>query len=309
MSLLLLAGGLSSGICVVTGLFLLRAVEAHGRLTMRIGLLQQSVGLVNKKVVSSTSRFTRSFSVLGTRLARSGALSEKTLAELQQTLALAGFQSGHVLGIYIGSKIALFITLPFISWLVANTLGFTSRLNIVAAVVVAISGLLAPDFVVKQIRAKYLARVEKGLPDALDMLVICSEAGLGLEPSISRVATEISYTHPAVSTELMQTASELRVLSDRRLALQNMGSRTGLEGLKRLGSTLVQTVHYGTPISQALRTLSAEMRTEVLTKFDERAARLPVLLTIPMIVFILPTVFIIVAGPAMLRVMTVLHIN
>ena len=96
-------------------------------------------------------------------------------------------------------------------------------------------------------------------------------------------------------------------MTDRRAAILNMGARTGLESLKRLGATLVQTMQYGTPLSQALRTLSAEMRTEMLTRFEERAARLPVLLTVPMIVFILPTVFAVVGGPAMLRVMASLH--
>ncbi len=86
-----------------------------------------------------------------------------------------------------------------------------------------------------------------------------------------------------------------------------MGTRTGLESLKRLGATLVQTLQYGTPLSQALRTLSAEMRTEMLTRFEERAARLPVLLTVPMIVFILPTVFAVVGGPAVLKVMASLR--
>jgi tight adherence protein C len=135
------------------------------------------------------------------------------------------------------------------------------------------------------------------------MLVICSEAGLGLEPAITRVAAEIGHAHPAVAEELRLTASELRIVVDRRVALQNMGARTGLESLKRLGATLIQTLQYGTPLSQALRTLSAEMRTEALTKFEERAARLPVLLTLPMILFILPTVFAVVGGPAALKVM------
>jgi len=167
--------------------------------------------------------------------------------------------------------------------------------------------MLLPDYVVRSRRNAFLKRVQAGLPDALDMMVICSEAGLGLEPAITRVAVEIGQAHPAVAEELLLTASELRVIPDRRTALLNMGSRTGLESLKRLGATLVQTLQYGTPLSQALRTLSAEMRGEMLVRFEERAARLPAVLTVPMIVFILPTVFMIVGGPAMLSVIASMH--
>ncbi len=307
MSPLLLAGGLFSAVCGVVAIFLLRAVEAQAKLAARISLVQQSAGLTNVGSVSSRSRLLNGLASLGTKLARSGLLSEKTLADLQQTLAVAGFRGSHGLGIFVGSKLVLLAVLPLVGWIIGAKLGLIPILHNCITIMLAIIGLLGPDYVVKRIRSGYLSRLDKGLPDALDMLVICSEAGLGLEPSITRVAIEISHTHPAVGTEFMQTASELRILSDRRLALLNMGTRTGLEGLKRLGSTLVQTTHYGTPVSHALRTLSAEMRTEVLTKFEERAARLPVLLTVPMIVFILPTIFVVVGGPAMIRVLSILH--
>jgi tight adherence protein C len=171
----------------------------------------------------------------------------------------------------------------------------------------AIIGMLLPDYVVRRRRKRYLNGVQAGLADALDMMVICSEAGLGMESALSRVATEIGQAHPAVADELLQTVSELRVAADRRTAMLNMGLRTGLAGLKRLGATLIQTQQYGTPLSQALRTLSAELRQEMLVRFEERAARLPVLLTVPMIVFILPTVFIVVGGPAMLSVYASMH--
>jgi tight adherence protein C len=95
----------------------------------------------------------------------------------------------------------------------------------------------------------------------------------------------------------------MRVNADRRVALLNMGIRTGLISLRRLGATLVQTLEYGTPLSQALRTLSSEMRQEALNRFETRAARLPALMTVPMIVFILPCVFLIVAGPAVVHLM------
>jgi tight adherence protein C len=132
-------------------------------------------------------------------------------------------------------------------------------------------------------------------------MVICSEAGLALEGAVERVATEIRPANRAVAAEFAMCSSELRILADRRTALMNMAERTRLDLLRRLGMTLAQTLQYGTPLTQALRTLSAEMRHEQLVRFEAKAARLPVLLTVPMILCILPTLFLVVAGPAMLQ--------
>ena len=120
---------------------------------------------------------------------------------------------------------------------------------------------------------------------------------------MSRVALELRPVHPELCDELATTVRELEMMSDSALALTNLGQRTGLESLVRLTATLTQTMQYGTPLSEALRSLSNEMRTATLTAFEERAARLPVLLTVPMILFILPTVFLIVGGPAAIQMM------
>jgi tight adherence protein C len=163
-------------------------------------------------------------------------------------------------------------------------------------------GLLFPDVVVRYRRKRYLQRVEQGLPDALDLLVICSQAGLGLTTAITRVAEEMQIGGQEVGLELALTANELQLMADSRVALANMGNRTGIDGLTRLGTTLIQSMQYGTPLSHAMRVLSAEMRQETLTRFETRAARLGVLLTLPMIVFILPCVFMVVGGPAAVQV-------
>jgi tight adherence protein C len=153
------------------------------------------------------------------------------------------------------------------------------------------------------LRKRFMARLEKGLPDALDMMVICAQAGLGLGPAIIRVADEMKHSYRDLATEFSLTANELQILSDTRIALHNLGQRTGLEAFRRLAMTLIQTIQYGTPLTDALRTLSAEMRQEALTAFEESAARLPTMLTLPMIIFILPCVFLIAGGPAILQVM------
>ena len=304
---LLLTAGLFGLACSATGLMLLRAINAQDRLLARVGAVQAAAGLSRPVRLAVAAGPLRLVAAVGAGLARSGLLSDKTVAELELTLAAAGFRGGNGLGLFVGSKLLMLAGLPALVWFGLTALGVSDLVHTGATAIAGIVGLLGPDYAVKSMRARFLKRLDRGLPDALDMMVICSEAGLGLEPAINRVAAEIGHAHPAVAEELQQTASELRILSDRRIALQNMGTRTGLESLKRLGVTLVQTMQYGTPLSQALRALSTEMRTEMLTRFEARAARLPVLLTVPMIVFILPTVFAVVGGPAIIKVIASLR--
>ncbi len=307
MNPLLIGAGLLGLLCSGSALLLLRAERSQDRLSARIAFVQAAAGIEGPGGADGGSGVLRYVAALGWFIARSGLLSVKTVAELELTLSVAGFRGQNGLGLFVGSKMLLFAGLPALGWFVLGALGFSGLIHLGGTAVAGSVGLLGPDYVVRSIRASYLKQLDRGLPDALDMMVICSEAGLPLEPTIARVASEIAHTHKAVADELQQTATELRLLADRRTALLNMGARTGLEPLKRLGTTLVQTMQYGTPLSQALRHLSAEMRTEMLTRFEARAARLPVLLTVPMIVFILPTVFAVVGGPAMLKVLSSLH--
>lgn len=301
--LLVLAGGAALA-AAASPMLLLGAVARREKLTQRLAAFGRGLdGPATRTAADrATDRAVRAVTAIGTAIARSGLLSAATLVQLEQTLLAAGLRGANGLGLFVGSKLLLLGLLPVVAWTGAQWFGLASSGRIAAVAGAGIVGLLAPDYAVRSIRHALLARVSAGLPDALDLMVICSEAGLGLEPALARVAAEIGLAHPAVAEELAATASELRVASDRRQALLGMGARTGLESLKRLGATLVQTMQYGTPLSQALRTLSVEMRGEMLTAFEARAARLPVLLTLPMIVFILPTVFMIVGGPAMLSV-------
>ena len=246
----------------------------------------------------------RPVAAVGAFVARSGLLSLRTLTELQQTLHTAGLRGQSGLSLFVGAKLMLFTGLPLVAYLFMAQTGWWPSYWMFVVMAGAVLGLLGPDAVVRSKRKKYLAALDLGLPDALDMLVICSEAGLGLEAAFERVGQEISHGHPVMSGEMAMTVQEMRINSDRRLALISLGERTGLDSLKRLGSTLVQTMQYGTPLASALRTLSVEMRQELLTRFEERAARLPVLLTMPMIMFILPCVFLVVGGPAYVKLTT-----
>ncbi|MCK8785746.1 type II secretion system F family protein [Roseomonas sp. NAR14] len=238
---------------------------------------------------------------IGELVLRSGAVNIATAAELQRTVAAAGFRGTAPVAVFVGAKAALLLLMPLLAW--AATQGATASRQAVMLALAAGVGLLAPDLVLRSVRTRHRKAVAKGLPDALDLLVICAEAGLPLEAAVERVAGEMEQASPAIAAELSLTAIELRILSDRRTALVNMGERTGLEALRRLGGTLAQTLQYGTPLSQALRVLAAELRHEALMVFEARAARLPALLTLPTIIFILPCLFLVVGGPAMLRVL------
>ncbi len=286
------------------GGFLLRGHNARAdRLGLRCrAVAERRTRTAKVRQVRERPHFGSLIGAFGTKFIRSGLLSQKTLKTLRATLVSAGLRPETALGIFVGSKVVLFGALPVLAWFLAQRFGLSLMTrNLVVAASAAI-GMLLPDFVIKQMRARHIAKVERGLPDALDMMIICTEAGMAIEPAIQRVAQELRFAHPATADELSWTSTELQVTGNPETAFANMGSRTALESLRRLGVTVLQTIEYGTPLSQALRLLSGELRAEMITRFEEKAARLPVMLTVPMIVFILPALFLIIGGPAAIRV-------
>lgn len=168
-------------------------------------------------------------------------------------------------------------------------------------------GAFAPDVVVANAGQRRRQRLQKALPDGLDLMVICAEAGLALDAALGRVGRELAASAPELADEIALTAVELSFLPDRRDALQGLARRSGIAGLRGLVATLLQTERYGTPLAQALRVLSAEMRTTRLLAAEEKAARLPATLTVPMILFILPALFVVLIGPGALRTVDALR--
>lgn len=240
---------------------------------------------------------------VGRAVRASPLVSAETLRGFEATVAQAGFKGANTVALFIGAKVVLLVLAPALGWLAAQAMGLAGNQALAVAGIAAILGLLGPDWTVNHLRARHARGVQRGLPDALDLMVICAEAGLGLDTAIERVASEMAGTHPAVAREFAALSADMRVLADRRGALVAFGDRTGLDAARRLATTLAQTIQYGTPLAQALRVLAAELRQQRLTQYEERAARLPVLLTMPMIMFILPCVFLVVGGPAVLRAM------
>lgn len=156
----------------------------------------------------------------------------------------------------------------------------------------------APDIWLKNKIKKRSDAVRKGLPDALDLLVICAEAGLTVDAAFGRVARELGKAYPELGDEFGLTSIELGFLNERRQAFDNLASRVDLEAVRGVVTTMIQTEKYGTPLASALRVLSAEFRNERMMRAEEKAARLPAIMTVPLILFILPVLFVVILGPA-----------
>jgi tight adherence protein C len=156
----------------------------------------------------------------------------------------------------------------------------------------------SPEIYLSNHTSKRNLLMQNALPDVLDLLVICAEAGLTLDAALTRVVREMGNSSPDLCDELNLTAIELGFLPERRVALKNLSGRVSLPAIKAVTATLIQSEKYGTPLAQSLRVLSEEFRNERFMKAEEKAAKLPAVMTIPLILFILPTLFVVLIGPA-----------
>ena len=167
------------------------------------------------------------------------------------------------------------------------------------------AGWFLPLMLVRRLAARRVQTVERGLPDAIELLVVAVEAGLALEDSLERIVVELRRSQPALAEELSILVADLKVLPNREEALTKFAERVDRPTVRSVVMTLAQTMQYGTPLAQSLRVMSAELRNDTLVKLEERANRLPVLMTVPMIVFLLPAIFLVVGGPAVLHLIDV----
>ncbi len=307
---LLLSGGAVFVLLLTSlGLVLLRQAQRQDRVAARVRMIhgQRPTPRTGGEAIAMRTAVTHAVAAIGQLILRSGLLSAGTRAEFEQTLATAGLRGANGLAMFVGGKLLLVAGLPLLTFLLLPSDALPGMLGKLIPAVAGLVGLLAPEWLIGRRRKRYQRRLEQGLPDALDMMVICAQAGLGLGAAIVRIAAELQGGHREVAQELALTANELQMNSDSRIALINLGTRTGVDGYKRLTGTLVQTMQYGTPLTDALRMLAAELRQDILTRYEARAARLPVLMTLPTVLFILPCVFLIAGGPAIIQVMKAFH--
>lgn len=236
-------------------------------------------------------------------------LRSGTAIKASQKLAQAGWRSKDALVVFLVLKMILPIVFGLGTYLIVGLIADENAsplVNNMLPVLGVALGAWGPNLMVKNATTKRMKTLQKGLPDALDLLVICAEAGLALDAAMNRVASEMEKSCPEIASEFGLTAIELGFLPDRRQALDNLTNRCPLSSIRGVVNTLLQTEKYGTPLANALRVLSAEFRSDRMLAAEAKAARLPAVLTVPMMLFILPVVFIVLIGPAVLRTMDAL---
>ena len=276
----------------------------------RVKNLQDRRDALKAGLVRSTKRKSQINKVDGVGHLR--ALAEKLkLLQTEQTKKLtlglqqAGYRSKDALVIYQVARLVMPLVMGLVGILLLYGMGVLAEYEpfhpIMAAGLVFL-GLKMPDIFVSNAKQKRTTAIRKGLPDALDLLVVCAEAGLTLDSALNRVAKELGRATPELGDEFSLASIELGFLPERRQALLNLSDRVDLPALRGVVTTLVQSERYGTPLATSLRVLSAEFRNERLMQAEEKAARLPATLTIPLILFILPTLFVVLLGPAACKV-------
>lgn len=229
----------------------------------------------------------------------------KQTNEIRLKLARAGFRSHDTIMLYLLMRIVMPIIFGFVAFFlifVIQAFKIQMMTKLLAMIGSVLLGVSSPDIFLKNLSQKRVAILRKAMPDALDLMVICAEAGLSLDAALGRVSKEMEPSCPELAEEIGLTSVELGFFPDRSQALQNLSDRVPLQGVMGLVNTLIQTEKYGTPLAQALRVLSGEMREERIMAAETKAAKLPATLTVPMILFILPPLFVVLLGPAMLRV-------
>lgn len=256
---------------------------------------------------SPLGRLRRSLSWTGaTALGRTRVYSERDILALEGMISASGFRTSAVLPVVFGMKVVVAIGIPAATTLFGRLADIMATHLLLLIFMSVPLGLMGPSWGPTLLRRPYLAALRRGVPDALDLLVACSEAGMGLESALEHVSNEILHSNPAISVALSRLRAELRVLPDRRDAFRNFADRTGVEGARRVATMLGQSMQYGPPLSQALRTVAIDLRRERVIALEAKAVRLPVLLVMLLILFIMPSLFIVLAGPATLKLMDAL---
>ena len=229
-------------------------------------------------------------------------LQDSQVKTAQIKLMQAGIRSkDYAVAVIFGRLVLPIVIGGTMAFLVYGTEMFADWTPLKAYGLVAGSAILAykaPDIYLKNKIQKRSSAIRKGIPDALDLLVICAEAGLTVDAAFGRVSRELGKAYPELGEEFSLTAIELGFLTDRRQAFENLATRIDLDSVRGVVTTMIQTEKYGTPLASALRVLSAEFRNERMMRAEEKAARLPAIMTVPLILFILPTLFVVILGPA-----------
>ena len=226
----------------------------------------------------------------------------KDISAIRLRLLQAGYQSQAAVPVYLGSRIALPIAMGFSAVTILSVLGMASLMGLIATFWFSALGYVAPTiFLGGRIRTRQ-KEMQKALPDALDLLVVCVEAGLGLNQALVRVSEEIERLSPTLSEQFALVNLEIRAGTPRDDAFRNMGERTGLDDLKSLMAMLIQTDRFGTSVAQALRVQADTLRTKRRQRAEEAAAKTTIKLVFPLVLFIFPAMFVVILGSAIIQI-------
>ena len=263
--------------------------------------LKQGIVKSNARKRQSVVRKSEGTEKVKETLSNMKVLQQSQIEAIQQKLAHAGYRNKELAVLVIGARMIAPIVLGIIAFVLLYVVEIKPdwEMKRVAALGAAVFfGYKGPEIFLKNKASKRTNEIRKGLPDALDLLVICAEAGLTVDAAFNRVAKELGRAYPELGDEFALTAIELSFLTERKMAFNNLAYRVDLESVRGVVTTMIQTERYGTPLASALRVLSAEFRNERMMRAEEKAARLPAIMTVPLILFILPVLFIVILGPA-----------
>ena len=225
--------------------------------------------------------------------------SIENLEQLRTILQSSGFNHHRTLPIWIGVKTVSMYLFPLIALCVALLLEKPLTDVLIFTLLGVVIGIMGPRLILSVLRRRFNAALRLGTPDAIDLLVVCIEAGMGLESALERVAGEMNQTNPAMAQVLSGLLDDLRILPNRSDAFEKFGSLS--TGLQRFATMVSQSLQYGTSLGQALRGIAVDLRRERITKLEERAHKLGAKLTIPMVLFLLPAMFVILGGSPILH--------
>lgn len=226
-------------------------------------------------------------------------------SRLKTRLVQAGLRNHQAMTIFLASKIIIAFALPVLVLMPLYMMGVFGHQPALAVALLALGGLFgffAPDIYVINRGTERRRVISESFPDALDMLVVCVEAGLSLDAAIQRVSSDLGHSHPEIAEEMQLVSLELRAGKSRDEALHGLSERTGVDEIKSLASILIQAEHFGTSIAASLREHADEMRLIRIQTARERAAKLPVKLIFPIVFFIFPALFLVILGPAAIRI-------
>ena len=287
-------GLVALGIAVATATSVLIIHEIHIR-ALNARVLNAVMGFSDQSVPFQD--MTGWFSSLGMRYRRFYA--PENLEQLRTILQSSGFNHHRTLPIWIGVKTVSMYFVPIIAFCAAQLFGEPLTDVLIFTLIGVVIGIMGPRLFLSVLRRQFDAAIRLGTPDTIDLLVVCSEAGMGLESGLERVAEEMNETNPVMARVLYSLLDDLRILPNRSDVFEKLGTTS--EGLRRFGTMVSQSLQYGTPLGQALRSIAVDLRRERITKLEERAHKLGAKLTVPMVLFMLPAMFVIMGGSSFLH--------